>query len=61
MQDIEWITDMETIDMYLDALEEGELWGERICANNKGNIIKIRENWYKYQQPLQSWGEKVLE
>ena len=51
-----WLTQMTSVDDYLIALEEGELWGKRICSQNGGNIEKIRKNEYLYKFPLDSWG-----
>ena len=59
-QGIRWLTLMDRVDMYLDGLENGELWGVRVCSQKGGNIKKIRENWYAYQYPLEPWGEKPL-
>ena len=57
---IRWLTLMDRVDMYLNALEKGKLWGVRICSQPGGNIEKIRENWYAYRYPLKPWGEEAL-
>ena len=57
---IRWLTLMDRVDMYLDSLENGELWGARVCSQPGGNIEKIRENWYAYRYPLQPWGERAI-
>jgi len=57
---IRWLTLTNRVDMYLDSLEKGKLWGVRVCSQPGGNIEKIRENWYAYRYPLESWGEESL-
>ena len=57
---IRWLTITDRVDMYLDSLEKGELWGVQVCSQPGGNIEKIRENWYAYRYPLEPWGEKPL-
>jgi len=60
MKDMGWITSMNSLDYYLESLEKGELWGANICSQETGNILRVRENTYQYQYPLESWGEKTL-
>ena len=60
MISLRWLTLMDRVDMYLDSLEKGKLWGVRVCSQPGGNIEKIRENWYAYRYPLEPWGEESL-
>lgn len=56
--DLGWLTKMSGIDMYLNNLEIGELWGQRVCATKEGNIESIRENWYQFKNSLEPWSAK---
>lgn len=56
--DLGWLTKMGSVDMYLNNLCIGEIWGQRVCSTKEGNIESIRENWYQFKNPLEPWSAK---
>ena len=56
-----WLREPMSIYQYLISLEQGMLYGSRVCQyENTGNVKRIRENEWEYRYPLLPWGEAPI-
>lgn len=56
--DLGWLRHMSSLEMYLNNLELGELWGYRVCPGNGGNIEMVGDDFYIFKNSLEPWKTK---
>jgi len=58
---IGWLKKTQTIDNYLSQLSDGTLWGYPVCKEKgKGNIQEVRRNHWRYEYPLEPFGQEPV-